>query len=556
MKKTGAEIFCEVLAHSGVKYLFGNPGSTELPLMDALAAGAPLDYRLALHEIPAMAMADGYAQATRGPAAVNVHVACGVGNAMGMLYNSWCSGTPLILTAGQQDRRLLFEEPVLAGDLVGVTRPWTKWSAEVNRVEDVAPATRRALQEAMTPPTGPVFLSLPVDLQSERMERPDTHPAMPPLKGSRPDKGALQRAARLLLAAKSPVVLAGARVVECSACGELEELARKLGAPICSDTHASAGRLPVRPDCEMYAGALPLWSPEMRRALEGHDVLVIAGMAFPRQYVLQEPANPLPPGARVIQIDSNPSEIGKNLPVDAGLVGDIRATLTELTRLVAAETVWEQARSAVERCDRMRTASGERRAALRAELESESGREPMTARGLIGALARALPADAVFVEEAPTTNSNLLAQLGRPQDPAAHFAQRGWALGWGLGCAVGVKIAWPDRPVLALLGDGAAIYGIQGLWTAAHYELPVVFLVANNAQYKILKDVGAVMGLPQSQAGKHVGLDITAPRIDFVKLAESFGVHALRVESPGEVSDAVSSGLKDSAPLLLEAVIA
>jgi benzoylformate decarboxylase len=556
MQMNGAEVFCETLANSGVEYLFGNPGSTELPLMDALAAGARLDYRLALHEIPAMAMADGYAQATGRPAVVNVHVACGVGNSLGMLYNAWCAGTPLVLTAGQQDRRLLFEEPVLAGDLLGVTRPWTKWSAEVHRVEDVAAAARRALKEAATPPTGPVFLSLPVDLQSEMVEDADTRPAEPPPRGTRPPADTIALAAKTLLEAESPVVLAGARVTEAGACTEIEELARKLGAPVFSDSHASVGRLPVRPDSELYAGALPLWSADLRQGLDGHDAAVVVGMPFPRLYVYQEPACPLPPETKVIQIDCNPSEIGKTLPVTAGLAGDIRATLTGLIRAIAAEANWEHARRAVERCDRMRKTASARKDAFLTKLQQTQDARPMQPETLIGALAAVMPADAAFVEEAPTTNRNLLAQLGHPRDPAAHFAHRGWALGWGLGCAIGVKQAWPNRPVVALLGDGAALYGIQGLWTAAHYGLPVVFLVANNAEYKILKDVGAVMGLPESQAGRHVGLDLTDPRIDFVKLAESFGVQAVRAETPGEVSQAVSGGFSSGAPLLVEAPIA
>src|SRR5262249_14694011 len=158
MSLTGVEAFLSVLASAGVKYLFGNPGTTELPLNDALAKDDRFRYIFGLQEIPVVAMADGYAQASGSLGVVNVHVTCGVGNAMGMLYNAHCSGTPLLLTAGQQDRRLQLEEPVLAGDLVSVTRPWTKWAAEVQRIEDVPVAVRRAVQTALTPPTGPVFL--------------------------------------------------------------------------------------------------------------------------------------------------------------------------------------------------------------------------------------------------------------------------------------------------------------------------------------------------------------------------------------------------------------
>jgi benzoylformate decarboxylase len=552
----GARVFLEVLKQSGVQYLFGNPGSTELPLMDALAGEPTLDYRLALHEIPAVAMADGYAQATRRPAVVNLHVSCGVGNAMGMLYNAWCAGSPLVVTAGQQDRRLRFEEPVLAGDLLGVTRPWTKWSAEVNRVEDVAAATRRALQEAMTPPTGPVFLSLPVDLQSESAEGADLSPAHVPQSGRRPSEEALKRAAEVLLAAERPVIVAGSRVMEDGASRDLLELARKLGAPIYSDTQASQGRLPVAPHADLYAGSLPLWSPAILEILEKYDAALLVGIDFPRQYIYHEPSSPLSEGMRVVQIDTDERQIAKNHPVEVGLAADLRAGLSELTTALAAETKWEHARNAVERCKSYGVEARQRRQTLRREIAAVKSQTPMTAEGLAGAVAAALPDNAIFVEEAPTTNRNVVANLGMPHDPAGHFGHRGWALGWALGASLGVKLAWPERPALALLGDGAALYGIQGLWSAAHYKIPVVFVIANNSQYKILKDVGPVMGLAESTAGRHVGLDIRDPAVDYVGLAESLGVKAMKVDSAVVLEERAREALRGTEPVLLEATLA
>ena len=162
---TGIEVFLEILHRAGVRHIFGNPGTTELPLNDALATDSRFRYIFGLQEIPVVARADGFGLAPRSIAVANVHISCGLGNAMGMLYNAHVEGAPLLLTAGQQDRRLRFDEPVLDGDLVRVARPWTKWAAEVQRVEDIPNAVRRAIQTALMPPTGPVFLTLPVDLQ-------------------------------------------------------------------------------------------------------------------------------------------------------------------------------------------------------------------------------------------------------------------------------------------------------------------------------------------------------------------------------------------------------
>ena len=221
----GIEAFLEILAAARVRYVFGNPGSTELPLNDALVGDSRFQYIFGLQEVPLMAMADGYAMASGQPGVVCVHICCGLGNAMGMLYNAHCEGTPLLLLAGQQDRRLRFGEPVLEGDMVGVTRPWTKWSVEIQRVEDVPTAVRRALQTALTPPTGPVFMSLPVDIQLENAEGLDLTAPHIPDRRVRPPLDALNRAAEILVQARTPAILIGSRVVEADAVAELTLLA-------------------------------------------------------------------------------------------------------------------------------------------------------------------------------------------------------------------------------------------------------------------------------------------------------------------------------------------
>ena len=169
MATTGIQAFLDLLAEFGVRHIFGNPGTTEMPLNDALVGDRRFQYILGLQEVPVMAMADGYAMASRRLGVVNLHISCGLGNAMGMLYNAFREGTPLLVTAGQQDRRLMFEEPILWGQMVEVARPWTKWACEVQRVQDLPVAVRRAVQTALTPPTGPVFLSLPIDVQMEAL---------------------------------------------------------------------------------------------------------------------------------------------------------------------------------------------------------------------------------------------------------------------------------------------------------------------------------------------------------------------------------------------------
>src|SRR3990170_6229578 len=216
MKRSGSQAVLDLLAAAGVRHLFGNPGTTELPIMDALVDYPQIQYVLGLQEVPVMAMADGYAQASRSPGVVNLHISCGLGNAMGMLYNAFRSGTPLVVTAGQQDRRMMFEEPILWGEMVDVVRPWTKWAAEVRQVEDMPSAVRRAVETAMTPPTGPVFLSLPVDVQMGTAELDLTPPRLPDAH-VRPPTEAIRRAARALAGAESPGILVGNRICEAGA---------------------------------------------------------------------------------------------------------------------------------------------------------------------------------------------------------------------------------------------------------------------------------------------------------------------------------------------------
>lgn len=552
---TGIEVFLEILAASGVRYIFGNPGSTELPLNDVLVRDPRFQYILALQEVPLVAMADGYAMASGKLGVVNVHICCGLGNSMGMLYNAYQEGTPLLLTAGQQDRRLLVEEPVLAGDMVSVTRPWTKWSHEVQRAEDMPTAVRRAVQTALTPPTGPVFLSLPIDVQMDTVDDLDLSPPHVPDRQVRPPLEALGHAADILAEARSPAILAGCRVTEANAVAELATVAERLGAPVWSESATSHGRLAIPADHPLYAGALPLWSPEVRSCLAENDVVFVVGMDLLRLYIYHEPARPIPEHIRLIQLDADARQIGKNYPVEVGLLGDPKTGLAELDDLLTERMSTDLVRVAQERREQLtacRAAEGE---ALEAAIQQQKDRRPMTSMTFMSALARALPPNAAVVEEAVTTHQHMLKRMGALKDPTGHFAHRGWALGWGLGCALGVKLAWPDRPVVGLLGDGSTLYGIQGLWTAARYGIPAVFVVANNAQYKILKDCGDVMKLPQMAEKKYLGMDLVDPELDFVGLARALGVEACRVCEPDELSERVSEGLAGSKPILLDVPI-
>jgi benzoylformate decarboxylase len=550
---TAVEALVHLLAESGVRHLFGNPGSFEFPIVDALARQERIRYILGLHEVPVIGMADGYAQASGGLGVANVHISPGLGNAMGMLYNSWRAGTPLLLTAGQQDRRLAFEEPVLWSNLTRVAEPFTKFAAEVQRVEDVPRAVRRAVQQALTPPTGPVFLSLPLDLQTEAADFDLTPPVVPDRR-VRPPRAAVALATNLLLAAERPAILAGCRVVEANATAALVALAEALGATVYSDPVTTHGRLSIPADHPLYAGALPLFAPRARALLEEHDVVLAAGMDLISQYFYRGEA-PMPPSVRLIHLDVAAREIGKNYPPVVALLGDLQTGLEELGASLAAGTTPALAAAAGDRARALGARTAQRRAAALAEAAADRDRRPLTAPALMHAVAAALPPEAAIVDEAVTASRLDFERFGWLRDPRAYFGHRGWGLGWGAGAVLGVALAWPGRPVVGLLGEGSLLYGVQALWTAAHYQLPVVYVISNNASYAILKSGMLAAGLPSARAGTFLGMDLVGPEIDYTGLARALGVQAHRVEAPDQVTEAVAAAIRTGQPTLIDVPI-
>jgi benzoylformate decarboxylase len=544
---SGKRAVLELLKQEGVSMLFGNPGTTELPLMDALAAANELRYILVLQEAAAMAMADGYAQASGGLTVVNLHVAPGLGNAMGMLYDAQKSGAPMLVTAGQHDQSFNATEPILWADLPTIARPLVKWSSEVRRLEDLPRIIHRAAKTALAPPTGPVFLSLPADILNAEGEVDLLAPTRvaPGLRG---DCAAIATAAMMLGQAQHPLLIAGDAVAQSRAHAELAELAELLGAPVYTEAVANTASFPT--SHPLFRGAMTRLAPVICETLAQHDVLFSVGGDL---FTLSLPSavDPIPKGLRIIHLDVDPWELGKNYPAEVALLGDPKATLPELTAAVrACMTTGARAR-ARERFIATSEAISSDRAALRAIAKAESARSPVLARALLQAIGDMLPTDAVVIEETISSSAGIR-ELIRSDDPQSFFGLRGGGIGWGLPAAIGVKLALPDRPVLALIGDGSAMYTCQALWTAAHDRVPVVFVILNNASYRILKQrVHALRG-HAAQTDTYVGMDLIEPMIDFVGLAKSLGIAAERTRTVAETTDLIAKGLADGAPMLID----
>ena len=540
---TGASAFLALLRDEGVTHMFGNPGTTELPIMDAMPDYTDdMTYVLGLQESLVVAMADGYARASGQLAACNVHVAPGLGNSMGSIYNARFTGTPMIITAGQQETGHGLTEPLLYDPLVPIATPLVKWATEVTRLEDLPRTVRRAGKVAMTAPTGPVFISLPGDVLNDRKgidlgarTRVDTT--------MRPTDAGLEALADRLLVAKNPAILAGNEVVTSDALEEVARFADVLGAPAFQQTTAYGSFFPS--EHPAFMGALSRNQKEVRAILEDYDLLVVIGADVLRMSVMSA-TEPLPDGMPIVQIGLFDWEMGKNYPADMAVRGDVRETLAALNPVI------EQRDGQAERAQARIAAVADRnwsvkRARRADELTADAETTPIRSDWLMMTIADGLPDGAIVVNEGLTTSWNLLQFLPlRDRYDFHSFASGG--IGWALPAAVGVQMAQPGRPVVALVGDGSTMYSIQALWTAAHMRVPVTYVILNNQGYRIIKQrLKAFHGNET-----YIGMDFEDPPIDFVAMAQSMGVPAERVTEPGAVRAALDAAIANNGPNLID----
>ena len=547
---SGKAALLELLKQEGVRIMFGNPGTTELPLMDALAGETELRYVLALQEAPAMGMADGYAQASGGLAVVNLHVAPGLGNAMGMLYDAQKAGAPILVTAGQHEQTFNITEPLLWADLPRIAQPFVKWSAEVRRLADLPLMIHRAVKTALAPPTGPVFLSLPGDIMNADGEL-DLGAPTRVAGGVRGDARAIAAAAALMARADRPVILAGDAVPQSNALGELVALAELLGAPVYDEGMASRAMFPS--SHSLYRGSFARLPAVIHGLMSQHDLLISIGADL---FTLSLPGeiDPLPEGMPIVHLDTDAWELGKNYAEQVSILGDPKATLPELTEAVARARSETQAAHARTRLAEMQVATRQSLVHLRATAEAAAGRTPIHPLALMQAIADLLPAEAVVIDETISSGAGLRRFL-KSDDAQSFFGLRGGGIGWGLPAAIGAKLALPDRPVVALIGDGSAMYTIQGLWTAAHEKLAMVFVIINNSSYRILKQrVNAMKGLA-AQTDTYVGMDLVEPAVDFVAVARGLGLTAHRATKIAEVKDLLATALKANGPTLIDVTV-
>jgi benzoylformate decarboxylase len=544
----GKTALLELLKQEGVRVMFGNPGTTELPLMDAFAVERDLRYVLALQEAPAMGMADGYAQASGQLGCVNLHAAPGLGNAMGMLYDAQKAGSPVIVTAGQHEQRFNFTEPLLWADLPVVARPFVKWSEEVRRLADLPRAIHRAAKTALAPPTGPVFLSLPGDILTDSEDLDLGRPTRVAA-AIRGDATAIGQAAAILARARNPVIIAGDAVPQGDALAEVVALAEALGAPVYDEGMATRCMFPS--SHPLYRGALVRLPAAINTLLRQHDLLLSIGADL-FTLSLPDDIDSMPDGMPVIHIDTNPWELGKNYPAQVAILGEPKTTLPELTVALRAAMTAVEAERTLTRLEQLRAEGITSLAQLHAQAQAVAARQPIHPLALMQAIGRVLPAEAVVIDET-VSSGNGLRRFLKSDDRQSFFGMRGGGIGWGLPAAVGTKLALPDRPVVALVGDGSAMYTIQSLWTAARENLRMVFLIVNNYSYRILKQRQNAMKGLAAQHDLYVGMDLDRPRVDFCAVARGLGVtEAHKATTLDAVTTLLQTALRHDGPTLLD----
>lgn len=511
----------DLLRAHGLTTIFGNPGSNELPFL----AGMPDDFRyiLGLHEGAVLAMADGYAQARGGSAFVNLHAAAGTGNAMGPLTNSVYSHSPLVITAGQQVRSTIGQEVMLANvEAPTLPRPLVKWSAEPACAQDVPRTISQAIHVANLPAKGPVYVSVPYDdweqeapAEARHLVERRTTPAHSLSAEQLADLvDVLDRSA-------NPVLVLGPEVDAEFANDDAVRLADALSAPVWIAPSPSRAPFPTRH--RSFRGVLPAAVQGVSDALAEHDLILVAGAPVFRYHQFV-PGDYLPEGARLLHLTSDPGEAAR-APMGDAWVGGVRDALSRL-----ADAVTPGRRPALPPLP-----------AIPAARTSSDGVHP---EELFALLRDTAPDDVVYVKESTSTTGAFWSQMDLDR-PGSYFFPASGGLGFGLPAAVGAQLAHPHRRVVGLIGDGSANYGITALWTAAHYDIPVIIVILKNGTYGALRWFAKVL-----DAGETPGLDV--PGIDFTAIATGYGVAATSVRTGAEFVAAFETALAGDRPVVIE----
>jgi thiamine pyrophosphate-dependent acetolactate synthase large subunit-like protein len=553
---SGGEVMAEFLLEWKIPYVFGLGGSEEVGFLDALVDRVQLQYVQGLHETVVMAMADGYTRMSGQTSFVNLHSVAGTAYALGQIVNAYKDRMPIVITAGDQSTKIRGHNAFLeAVNLAQIPRDYTRWHWDVLSVQTIPDVLRRAFLFAQVPPGGPTFVTFSKDMWEERVKRVEILPrSRSQLESSlHPDPGAVSKVVDMLLRAQMPVIVASRELSRYGGVKQIKEISELLGAPVFSDLFIGHSPIVFPTTHPQYSG----FFAEDPSYPSNFDLYwSVGGTMFT---VMAAPPEPLVPrAAQVIHTSLDGAEIGRNYPVDVMMLANVslaaEAVLNELRRRNLPATVIEDRRRRVHEYAR------QRRQKLEEQARKVWNSQPIASARLAMELNRRLDPKAVVVVEMPTEEQLACSYLDFDQSGGGRrqLTTSGGCLGWAVAAAIGAKIAESDRQVVALVGDGGFQFGVQALWSAARYEVPVGIIIWNNNGYQSNRHFLHQYGGRAAATGRYVSSSLDSPEIDHVAISKGYGVEAERVVHPDQLANAIDRCLRTIAsgrPYLLDVKI-
>ena len=547
---TGKQAILEILKLEGVEYIFGNPGTSEAPLINMLGDYPELKYILSLQESVAVGMAEAYARCNKKASFVNLHVDNGLANGISLILDAYNTGTPMVVTSANYDARKIAEGIT---DLADLVRPVTKWAVELTLPDQIPSVLRRAFKEANTHPKGPVY----VGFTSNALEGTavmDIAPSSSIRDQSRPDLSAIEEAADILLESENPVMIVGDRVSDDNAVDHAIELAELVGFSVYQSRGAEVA-FPTQH--EQFFGNLSLRLISHREVIKRYDTVLTIGMdTFEDLFHWGDRI--LTNNTKLIHIDSDQGKIGKSEPTSLGIVSNCNTAIEDLIRAISLR-VSNAKMSAIK--DRVLEVTKHVLAERNAFMEGVKptwDNLPITPARMMSEIAHSLPKNAMVVDDS-LSNRASLRRFIQAQNRGDIIGVRGQSIGGGIGATMGVQCANSEKKVFGIIGDGSAMMTIQGLWTAANENIPCVFIICNNGMYRILKTNYAiyqkdVLGETETAGPNLLHSDFGIP-FDVASIANSMGVYGERIERPEQIKPAIDKAVSMNTPVLLDIII-
>ena len=547
---TGKQALLEMLKAEGVDHIFGNPGTSEGPIIDLLGDYPEFKYILALQESVAVGMAESYARATGTASFVSLHVDSGLANGIALMLDAYNTGTPMVVTSANYDARKIKE---VKTDLAELVRPVTKWAVELTLPDQIPGAIRRAFNEANSHPRGPVYVGFTSNAL-EGIAEMDIVPSSKIYDAPRPSLRGIEEAASLLLASTKPMMIVGDRVSDDDAVDQAVELAELLGLPVYQCRGAEVAFPTTHPQ---FMGNHSLRVTRDRETLQQADLVLAIGMdTFDELFYWGDVI--LEPAVKLIHIDPIPGRVGRSEPTDVGIISHCGLAIEDLMTSVQTHLTSDNESAIKTRCEAVARQAVEKRSMFDESVAAKWDNRPMIPARMMAELAKAIPENAIVVDDA-ISNRAALRHYFHATRRGDLRGFRGQSIGGGIGATMGTQCANPDRPVFGIIGDGSAMMTIQGLWTAANDNIPCVFVICNNGMYRVLKvnfDVyqREILGESEPAGSNLLYSDFPTP-FDIAAIAMSMGVHGERILDPADIAPAVARAVASGKPAVLDIVI-